>query len=268
MKQNDFKAIVKYLGKDSYAYLIIKKNKFLEPSDWRSQLYAKLKEIIPHEKLVFINVNVHSNGSISFQSISKTTKSNALLVRKDVLLEVFGREIEIDYGIAKKILFVKDKASILKQARRKGEIAERVKEKKKQKKENVKSILNGENKFIPRKEWIAANKEVLEQKSTMFERTVFNKLSKSLKSRVKKQVAFTINGNIYFADICIKSKKLIIEVDGGYHNTSERMAKDLKRDKDFASIGYTTLRISNEDVKDKSKLSVFVNDIIKINAEQ
>lgn len=264
MKINDFKTLSKYLGNDAYAYLVIKKNKFLEPSDWRSQLYAKLKEVVPHEKLVFINVNVHSDGTISLQSISKTTKSNALLLRRDVLLDFFGSQLEIDYGIAKKIIFIKDKSYIDRQGKRKVDAEESLKVKKEKKEQNVKSILNGNKTYIPKNEWITANKEVLKQKSTICERMVFNKLRKALKNRVNKQIPFTINGNIYFTDICIKSKKLIVEIDGGYHNIESVKNKDNRRDADFQSIGYTTLRIKNEEVLNSKMLSEFVNKIIAI----
>jgi very-short-patch-repair endonuclease len=262
MKPKDFKTLNAYLGKDAYAYLIIKKNKYLEPSDWRSQLYQKLKDIVSPEKLMFINVNFLSENHINLQSISKTQRSNALMVRRDVLLEIFGSQLEIDYGIAKKIIFVKERSAIYRQEKRKTEQRENIEKKKERAKKNIQTILNKEKVYIPKKEWIIANKEVLKQKAGTCERTVFNKLRKSLKGRVKAQTAFTINGNIYFADMCIKSKKIIVEVDGGYHGTEEQKARDIRRDKDFESIGYTTMRIKNEDVMNKKKLSAFVNRII------
>ena len=262
MTNKDFSTLNKYLGKDCYAYLIIKKNKFLEPSDCRSHLYEKIKEIVSPEKLIFINVNFLNENHINLQSISKTSKSNAILVRRDVLLELFGNQLDIDFGIAKKIIFIKSRDAINRQAKRKTEKNCNLKIKKERAKENIRSILNGENKWIPKKEWIAANKEVLTIKSTLCERMVYNKLSKSLKKRVQKQTPFTINGNIYFADICIKCKKLIIEVDGGYHNLESIKNKDNRRDKDFESIGYTTIRITNEDVQNNKYFKKFIRKII------
>jgi very-short-patch-repair endonuclease len=50
----------------------------------------------------------------------------------------------------------------------------------------------------------------------------------------------------YIADFMCKDLKLIIEVDGGYHQ--ERVAEDEQRDKDLLELGYTTLRFSNEEV--------------------
>lgn len=264
MKATDYKTLNKYLGSDTYAYLVIKKNKHLEPSEWRSQLYHKLREVVPSEKMIFVNVNFIDENHINLQSISKTTKSNALLLRRDVLLEVFGSQLELDYGVAKKIIFIKDRAFIERQAKRKAAMKANLEKKRERKENNIKSILDREGKFIPQKEWIDANKEVLKRKSTLCERMVFNKLRKALKKRVDKQTPFTINGNIYFADICIKSKKLIVEIDGGYHNIESVKNKDNRRDADFASIGYTTIRIKNEDVMNHSCLSEFINNIINM----
>lgn len=50
----------------------------------------------------------------------------------------------------------------------------------------------------------------------------------------------------YIADFMCKDLKLIIEVDGGYHQ--ERIAEDQQRDKDLLEHGYTTLRFTNEEV--------------------
>ena len=60
-----------------------------------------------------------------------------------------------------------------------------------------------------------------------------------------------INKKLYYADIYIPSLKLIIEVDGGYHSTKEQSLRDAQRDADFASIGYTTMRFTNEQVASK-----------------
>ena len=68
-----------------------------------------------------------------------------------------------------------------------------------------------------------------------------------------------IDGKVYYADLCVKSLKLIIEVDGGYHNTDAQKKKDEERDKAFASIGYKTIRCSNEDACSKK----FANELLK-----
>ena len=52
----------------------------------------------------------------------------------------------------------------------------------------------------------------------------------------------------YIADfICLK-KKVIIEVDGGYHSQSEQIIKDYYRTEKLESLGFVVLRFKNEDI--------------------
>ena len=45
-------------------------------------------------------------------------------------------------------------------------------------------------------------------------------------------------------------EKLIIELDGEYHNNPETMEKDLERDKRLENLGFTILRFENKLVLD------------------
>ena len=47
--------------------------------------------------------------------------------------------------------------------------------------------------------------------------------------------------------VCLK-KRLIIEVDGGYHESPEMLLSDEKRSDKFRAVGYKVLRYSNQDV--------------------
>ena len=47
--------------------------------------------------------------------------------------------------------------------------------------------------------------------------------------------------------------KFIIEIDGDYHLSEEQQEKDIKRDLFFKYKGYTTLRLSNRFVTEKSE---------------
>jgi len=52
----------------------------------------------------------------------------------------------------------------------------------------------------------------------------------------------------YIADfICIR-KRLIVEVDGGYHNEEEQKKHDEEREYYLRSIGFNIMRFSNEEV--------------------
>lgn len=52
----------------------------------------------------------------------------------------------------------------------------------------------------------------------------------------------------YVADFAIHSAKLIMEVDGEHHQSSDRKALDCQRDQWFAGQGYRTLRFSTGDL--------------------
>lgn len=53
----------------------------------------------------------------------------------------------------------------------------------------------------------------------------------------------------YIADFICIEKNLVIEVDGGYHNTMEQMQDDTVRTIDIERIGYTVIRFTNDDVE-------------------
>ena len=52
----------------------------------------------------------------------------------------------------------------------------------------------------------------------------------------------------YFADFAVRSRKLIIEVDGATHSTDEELQKDAARTRFLQSQGYRVVRFSNEEV--------------------
>lgn len=52
----------------------------------------------------------------------------------------------------------------------------------------------------------------------------------------------------YIADFISLEKKLIVEVDGGYHAELLQMEKDEMRTERLERIGYKVIRFSNEDV--------------------
>ena len=52
----------------------------------------------------------------------------------------------------------------------------------------------------------------------------------------------------YRPDVFVPSKKVIIEIDGFMHGTTEARAYDRRRDKELRKLGYRTVRIRNEQV--------------------
>ena len=52
----------------------------------------------------------------------------------------------------------------------------------------------------------------------------------------------------YIVDFMCKELRLIIEVDGGYHDEPEVMAYDAIRQKALEEVGFTVLRFRNEEI--------------------
>lgn len=53
----------------------------------------------------------------------------------------------------------------------------------------------------------------------------------------------------YFADFYIPALRVIVEIDGGLHERPESVLYDQERDRMFAGIGITTVRIKSSSVK-------------------
>lgn len=52
----------------------------------------------------------------------------------------------------------------------------------------------------------------------------------------------------YIFDFYVAAHRMVIEVDGGYHNTPEQSARDKIRDKELVRRGFKVVRLSNEQV--------------------
>lgn len=52
----------------------------------------------------------------------------------------------------------------------------------------------------------------------------------------------------YIADFYFPSRHLIVEVDGGYHQTPDQAEKDARRDANLARHGFVTIRFTNEEI--------------------
>ena len=52
----------------------------------------------------------------------------------------------------------------------------------------------------------------------------------------------------YIADFVCLKKKIIIEVDGGYHSQDAQITKDCYRTEDLNKLGFTLLRFKNEEL--------------------
>ncbi len=68
--------------------------------------------------------------------------------------------------------------------------------------------------------------------------------------------------NFYIADFCIPLKKIVLEIDGGYHFTPEQRIKDKKRTSDLKKAGYKVIRHSNEYIF-KVGMEVVIRELIR-----
>ncbi|MFA6270098.1 MAG: DUF559 domain-containing protein [Candidatus Paceibacterota bacterium] len=94
--------------------------------------------------------------------------------------------------------------------------------------------------FIERRVELRKNQTPTEEKLWFFLRG--NKLN-----GVKFKRQHSIGG--YIPDFYCAKKKLIIELDGEIHNTTEAREYDEVRDKFFKELGYTTLRFLNREIE-------------------
>ncbi|MCR5014059.1 MAG: endonuclease domain-containing protein [Bacteroidales bacterium] len=66
----------------------------------------------------------------------------------------------------------------------------------------------------------------------------------------------------YIADFICIEKKLVIEVDGGYHNTMEQQQNDEVRTIDIEKMGYSVIRFTNDEVE--KQLTTVISKIKEI----
>lgn len=241
MKIKDFEEIYKYMGQEDVCYIVNKGLAFDPITPHRRVIVAAIEKVSQTFYLK-ANTNVTKTGHLQLESLPKRKKFNSFLLRTSVM-EMVCRSLGISLYEAVKANDIRMKP--LSAIKRQEEFKR----------------TQGLPKSAHPKTWIETTKEELLRKSTQYERIVLKKLISAFGKRVKSQHPFTINGKVYFADICIKSKKLIIEIDGGYHNVFEQKVKDMARDKAFETIGYKTIRITNEQAKDKLFVQSLVNGI-------
>lgn len=90
-------------------------------------------------------------------------------------------------------------------------------------------------------------KHILEVNATYAERLLKTFLAGKIDFEFQK-IIYTDNKHFFIADFYIPSKNLIIELDGGYHETSEQKQKDAWRTGVLNSIGYKVIRFTNSQI--------------------
>ena len=85
------------------------------------------------------------------------------------------------------------------------------------------------------------------------EKLIANQTKAELRIRMlldKSRIQYEFQKQIgpYFADFCFEERKLILEIDGGYHETKKQISKDKVRTKVLEGFGYRVMRFTNEQV--------------------
>ena len=72
--------------------------------------------------------------------------------------------------------------------------------------------------------------------------------------------------SIYIADFYCHKLKLVIEIDGSIHNSTEAKLNDEKRQRDLENLNLTVIRFTNEQIKneDESAIKIVSSTIEKL----
>lgn len=104
-----------------------------------------------------------------------------------------------------------------------------------------------------RRDWIETTMYTLRSKANIYERKLID-LFTANKVVFIHQAPFILDGKIYFADFFLPDENIIVEIDGDYHSGISQKSYDKDRDRAFKSYNMKTIRISNELVKEATKL--------------
>lgn len=68
---------------------------------------------------------------------------------------------------------------------------------------------------------------------------------------------------IYFVDFYLPKHRIVIEVDGTYHDSSFMLRKDSERDNNFKSVGIRVIRVNNLETGDLKMLALRLSEHIR-----
>jgi len=86
----------------------------------------------------------------------------------------------------------------------------------------------------------------LRQKSTKTEIILWGILrNRQLGAKFRRQYSI----GYYITDFCCPTKKVVIELDGEYHNEKEQIYYDNERQKTIEELGFKVLRFTNKEIE-------------------
>lgn len=99
----------------------------------------------------------------------------------------------------------------------------------------------------------AVRRAQLMETSTKYEDEMC-RLLKSLGMRFIRQYPIRTPKKVYFADIFLPDRSLVIEMDGAYHFTKDQRRLDSNRTANMRRQGIRVIRFRNSDLKDLRKV--------------
>lgn len=114
---------------------------------------------------------------------------------------------------------------------------------------------------MDKKQWINRRRAQLYQ-GTAAERAACDILTK-MGIKFVRQKALDTGRHIYFADIYIPSLRLVLEIDGGYHNTQRQRRLDGNRSSAIRRLGLHVYRLPNRDARNPAKIEAKLRRLIK-----
>lgn len=114
-----------------------------------------------------------------------------------------------------------------------------------------------------RREWIITARMELQEKANKYEHIFGNFLLKQNVHFIH-QAPFVVDGHIYFADFYLPEKRIVVEIDGTYHDSNYQRTKDRNRTDDLKFAGAKVVRIKNATTLDENTLitKCKINNII------
>lgn len=122
-------------------------------------------------------------------------------------------------------------------------------------KEDYKIIGRFCNLSFSKKDWIETTRYKLQASANKYERLIGEYLINE-KIIFVHQAHFMFDDKIYFSDFFIPRMRLIIEVDGDYHNSISQSESDEERDYLFSSLGIKTISVNNNEALDKKQIEM------------
>ena len=105
----------------------------------------------------------------------------------------------------------------------------------------------------PSNKWIRQRRAELSSRTSQAEKSAYNNLLRLGYIPIRQYPIWT-GRRIYFADLYIRVLQLVIEIDGGYHTTSNQKRLDKNRSGGLWRLGLHVVRLSNHDARDNSKI--------------